>query len=201
MKQIANFLKTTALGGLFVLLPCLLLVMFLSEVMGLLLALATPIAELLFSADALEKVNSPLLIAVLLLVGASFLIGLALRAELGRRMGRWFERIVLDRLPAYAAFKNLTKGFVDTDEGAAFKAAVLISAEGDRELVYVVEDHGGDRLTVLIPWAPTAFSGNVRDVDRSRVEMLDANIGEVSKVLGHWGVGARAILDRNHVKK
>jgi uncharacterized membrane protein len=198
MKKIAEFLKTTALGGLFVLLPCLLLVMFLSEVMGLLVALATPIAELLFPVDVIEKINSPLLIAVALLVGASFLIGLALRAKLVRRIGRWFEHGVLERMPAYAAFKNLTKGFVNTDEGDAFKPAVLISPEGDREFIYVVEDHGGDRLTVLVPWAPTAFSGSVKDVDRSRVEMLESNIGEVSKVLSQWGVGARAVLDRTN---
>jgi uncharacterized membrane protein len=201
MKKVADFLKTTALGGLLVLLPFLLLVMFLTEVMGLLVALATPIADLLFPPGELEKLNSPVLIAVALLVGASFLVGLAWRAALGRRVGRWIERAVLERLPAYAAFKNLTRGFVNTDENAAFKPALLITTEGDRVFIYVVEDLGGDRLTVLVPWAPTAFSGIVKIVDRSRVEMLDANIGEVSKVLSYWGVGAEAVLERTDAQK
>jgi len=34
-------------------------------------------------------------------------------------------------------------------------------------------------------------------VDRKRVELLDANLGDVSKVLGHWGVGASGLLGKD----
>ena len=56
--------------------------------------------------------------------------------------------------------------------------------------------HGEDHLTVLIPWAPTAFAGSVKIVDRKRVELLDATIGDVSKVLSQWGVGAGGLLGK-----
>ena len=46
MKQLLEFLKTTALGGLFVLLPLLLLYLLLSEALGLIVVLAGPIADL-----------------------------------------------------------------------------------------------------------------------------------------------------------
>ncbi len=76
------------------------------------------------------------------------------------------------------------------------KAALLVSADGEREFIYVIEDHGEDHLTVLLPWAPTAFAGIVKIVDRKRVELLDANIGDVSKVLSQWGVGAGGLLGK-----
>ena len=196
MKQIGEFLKTTALGGLFVVLPVLLLYLLLGEILDLVIGLATPIADL-FPKGTFDKLTAPLPIAVTLLAGVSFVIGLALRLEGGRRLGDWVEGKVLGRLPMYSALKSLTKAFWEAGEGAAFRPALLGSSEGVRELIYVVEDHGDGQLTVLVPWAPTAFSGFVKIVARDQVEMLDTNLGEASRVLSHWGVGARDLLGKN----
>ena len=73
---------------------------------------------------------------------------------------------------------------------------MLTSSHGERELVYVIEDDGDGPLTVLLPWAPTAFNGPVKIVDRKRIETLDANLGDVSRVLSHWGVGVRDLLGK-----
>jgi uncharacterized membrane protein len=196
MKQLMAFLKTTAMGGLFVLLPILLLYLLLAEALGLIVALATPIADL-FPEGTFGKVEFPAIVGLILILGVSFVIGLGLRARIARRSGRWFERTVLDRLPAYNALKSLTTGFAEAGKAGAFRAALLISADGEREFIYVIEDHGEDHLTVLLPWAPTAFAGCVKIVDRKRVELLDANLGDVSKVLSHWGVGASSLLGKD----
>ena len=195
MKQFGEFLKTTALGGLFVVLPVILLYMLLGEVVGLVIGLATPIADL-FPKGTFDNLTAPLPIALILLVGVSFVFGLALRVEIGRRLGDWIERSVLGRLPMYGALKSLTKAFADAGEGTAFRPALLVSSDGVRDVIYVVEDHGDGQLTVLVPWAPTAFSGFVKIVGKDRVEMLDTNLGEASRVLSHWGVGVRDILGK-----
>ncbi len=194
MKQFVDFLKTTVIGGLFVLLPVLLLYMLLAEALQMVVALATPIADL-FPIGALAKAEAPVLIALILIVVVSFLLGLALRSAALSRLGDWIENTMLSRLPAYAVLKRLTKGF-GQEEAMAFKPAFLISAEGWKEIAYVIEEHDDGHLTVLIPWAPTAFSGSVRVVERERVEMLDANLGDVSKVLSLWGVGARELTGK-----
>ena len=189
------FLKTTAMGGLFVLLPILLLYLLLSEALDMIVALATPIADL-FPEGTFGKVEFPVILGLILILGLSFVIGLGLRAKIARRSGRWIERTILDRLPAYNALKSLTTGFAEAGKAGAFRAALLVSADGEREFIYVIEDHGEDYLTVLLPWAPTAFAGIVKIVDRKRVELLDANLGDVSKVLSHWGVGANDLLGK-----
>lgn len=187
------FLKTTAMGGLFVLLPILLLYLLLAEALGLIVALATPIADL-FPEGTFGKVEFPAIVGLILILGVSFVIGLGLRARIARRSGRWFERTVLDRLPAYKALKNLTTGFTEACRDGGFKAAVLASRDGEQEIVYVIEDHGNGNLTVLQPWAPAAFSGSVKIVGRDRVKILEANLGDVSRALGHWGMGVRELL-------
>ena len=195
MKKLITFLKTTAMGGLFVLLPVLLLYLLLSEALGLIVALATPIADL-FPKGTFEKINHPVAMGLILIMGLSFLVGLVLRSENGRRLGRWIERTVLDRLPVYKAIKSLTTGFTEAGKDGAFKTAVLNSPGGEREIVYIVEDHGNGYLTVLQPWAPTSFSGSVKVFNQDRLEVLDANLGDASRVLSHWGVGVRELLEK-----
>ncbi len=181
------------MGGLFVLLPVLLLYLLLAEALDLIVALATPIADL-FPKATFEKVEFPVIVGLILILGVSFLIGLGLRSDIGRRLGYWIERTVLGRVPAYEALKSLTTGFAEAGKEGAFRAAVLTSSDGDREVVYVIEDHGDEDLAVLVPWAPAAFAGSLKIVDRERIKFLEANLGDVSRVLGHWGVGVRELL-------
>ena len=195
MKQLIEFLKTTVMGGLFVLLPVLLLYMLLSQALGLIVVLATPIADM-FPKGTFDEIKHPIAMGLILIMGLSFLIGLVLRSKNGRRLGRWIERIVLDRLPVYKALKRLTTGFAEAGKDGAFKTAVLDSSGGEREIVYIIEEHGNEYMTVLQPWAPTAFSGTVKVVHQDRLEFLDANLGDVSRALSHWGVGVRELLER-----
>jgi len=197
MKRLTEFLKTTALGGLFVLLPVLLLYLVLAEALELVVALATPIADF-FPEGTFDEITSPVFIALILIVGVSFLIGLGLRSKAARGLGRSIEHTVLDRLPMYKVLKSLTKGFAKVDQGSAFRPAVLVSPDGNRELAYLLEDHGDGNATVMLPWVPTAFAGSLKIVGQDRIEMLDVNLGDFTKVLGHWGVGVRDLLDKGN---
>jgi len=195
IRRFGEFLKTTAVGGLFVILPVLLLWLLVSEIFQMIVALATPLADL-FPKGTFDDVQLPELIAVLLLLGASFLVGLAMRSAVSRRIGRFIDRNTLGRLPMYTAIKSLTKGFQSGEDDTAVRSAVLTSSEGIREVVYVVEDHGDGQLTVLVPWTPAAFAGATKIVNRDQVEMLSADLGEVSRALGNWGVGVRELLEK-----
>ncbi|MBW2171536.1 MAG: DUF502 domain-containing protein [Deltaproteobacteria bacterium] len=177
------------------LLPLLLLYLILSEALGLVVALATPIADL-FPKGTFDKIEHPVLMGLALIVAASFLIGLAMRSSAGVRLGNWIEKNTVSRIPAYGFVKSLTKGLVGAEEAAAFKAAVLASQDGAREIVYVIEDHGDGEMTVLVPWAPASFAGSIKIVARDRIEILDSNLGDVSRAIGHLGVGVRDLLGK-----
>ncbi len=195
MKKLPEFLKATAAGGLMVLLPVLLLCLLLAEMLQLVVALASPIAEML-KEGGLEKVANPLLVALVLLVGASFAIGLVMQSNVGRRIGQWFENATLKRLPVYSALKQLTRSFAGTEEGETFMPALLEVDDGIQEIVYLVEETPDGLAAVLVPHAPTAFSGPVKIVDRKRLTLLDTNIGELSRSLSHWGVGTASLAVR-----
>ena len=195
MKKLTEFLKTIIVGGLFVLLPLVLFYLLLSEMLELVVALATPIADL-FPKGTFDKVKMPVVIGVLLILGTSFLFGLALRSAILRRFGLWIEGTLLGRLPLYNAVKSLSRGLVGAEEDTAFRPAVLRSSDGEREIVYMIEDHGDGQLTVLVPWAPASFAGSVKIMDSDRIEMLNTTLDEASRALAHWGVGVRDLLGK-----
>ena len=151
-----NFLKTTAAGGLLVLFPLLLFYMLLVEVMGLLVGLATPIADL-FPADTFGEEHAPEVAAIGILVGASFLFGLLTRSKRLLAIGQRIDESIMDKLPAYRALKSLSRGMFRSGDQAGFRTAILSSSDGTKELVYVTEDRGGEWVTILMPWVSASW--------------------------------------------
>jgi uncharacterized membrane protein len=197
MKQLLEFLKTTAMGGLFVLLPLVLFYLLLSELLQVVVALATPIADL-FPKGTFDQVKMPVVIGTILIVGASFLFGLALQSEYLRRLGLWIERTLLYRLPLYDAVKRMGRGLVGAQEDSAFRSGVFSSSNGEKEIVYVIEDHGDGQMTILCPFAPASFAGSVKIVSADRIEILETSFGDASRVIAHWGLGARDLLSKKN---
>lgn len=193
MGRITAFLKTTALGGLLILLPLVLFYLMFAELLELVVALATPIADL-FPKHLMDGVHFPVLVALVLIFGISFLLGLVIRLEAGRNLGRWIERKTLQRLPLYNTLKSLTDSMLDMERSGSFRPALLRSPDGDREIAYLVEEHEEGLATVLLPWAPTPMAGSVKIVRRDRLEILDASFADVTRVLSNWGIGVREIV-------
>jgi uncharacterized membrane protein len=195
VKKVVEFLKTSLVGGLFVLLPLVLFYLLLSELLQVVVVLATPIADL-FPKGTFDRVKMPVVIGIILIVGASFLFGLALRSVSLRRFGLWIERTLLDRLPLYNAVKRMGRGLLGAQEDSAFRSGVFTSPNGEKEIVYVIEDHGDGQMTILCPFAPASFAGSVKIVSADRIEILEASFGDASRVIAHWGVGARELLGK-----
>ena len=191
MKKIVEFLKTSLIGGLFVLLPLVLFYLLLSELLQVVVALATPIADL-FPKGTFDQVKMPVVIGIVLIVGASFLFGLALRSASLRGLGLWIERTLLDRLPLYNAVKRMGRGLVGAQGDSAFRSGLFSSSNGEKEIVYVIEDHGDGQMTILLPFAPASFAGSVKIVSSDRIEILETSFGDASRLLptGAWGRGS-----------
>jgi uncharacterized membrane protein len=191
MVRLMDFFKTCAVGGLFVLMPLLIFILLLQQALGAVIALATPIADL-FPVSTFEKIETPSLVAIVLILATSFLFGLGLRSRVLSRFGSWFEDKTIRRLPMYSAIKHLTAGFDESELG--FRPALLHSPDDIQELVYLVEQHDDGRSTVLVPRAPASFSGAVKVVPSSRLEILNGSLADASRVISLWGVGMADLL-------
>ena len=195
MKTLIDFLKSTAVGGFFILFPLLLFGILLDEILEAVIGFATPVADL-FPEGTFEDVQAPVVVAAVLILVTSSLLGLATRLAVARRFGDWLERNTIGRLPLYRAVKSLTSRFEAMGEGEGFKPALVKGPNGQLELAYLMEDLGDGFVTVMLPRAPTPMVGSVKVVPSAQVEVLDVSLGEFTAVISHWGVGSKAMMAR-----
>ena len=187
-----NLIKSTLFRGFVVLIPLLLLGLALNEIIGLLVLLAEPIADL-FPEDAFEGINLPGLIAVVLIALLSFIIGLLMRSDWLRKIGSTFERNVLLKLPMYEMIKLISSSFTETDT-STFRPALIRSADGGGDPCYIVEKHANGLATVILPWSPASFAGVVKVVNADNLLELDCTLDTFSLSLSLMGVGVESCL-------
>lgn len=195
MKRAYEFIKTTTVTGLFLLLPIVIIAKVLVAVDRFSHKAAAPIVKLL-PKNIVGDPKFPVLFAVVVILLACFLAGLIVRLSVARRMGALIEKHLLHPIPGYTAIRSLARGLGGFSDSNAFKAAVLTSPDGASVLIYLVEDHGSGFATIMIPSAPTPMAGAIKIVPRDQVHLLNVGISTVARVLTQWGVGAQALLQK-----
>ena len=191
-----KFVKTALFGGLGILLPILLLVIVLKEFVELLIGLATPIADLL-PEKLIESIPQTEVLAVLLIVAASLVLGVLSMIPMVRAAGEAFEQKILSKVPVYLPLKSLLQALLGSDQAERFQPAFVGNDDGSLEPCYIVEDVGRPRLFVLVPWTPASFAGSLKLVPRERVHPIELTFDEFSLAIGHFGVGLQESLPKN----
>ncbi|HEY8017375.1 MAG TPA: hypothetical protein VIE35_16160, partial [Dongiaceae bacterium] len=115
MKALAEFSKTTLIGGVLIVLPIYVTLLLLAKAAKGLLALLSPI-----TAAIPASVESREIVAVLVLAAVCFVAGAIARTHLGLRAKKAFERAVLERLPGYALLRGLAARFTGQGDGLTF---------------------------------------------------------------------------------
>ena len=188
MKNLADFLKTTLVGGLLVVLPVILAVFLIDEALALLKLITMPIVEHLPESVVKDEFLATVLgLAILLLL--SFITGLAMKTKIGSGTGNWFEKKVLNRIPGYSLVKSATRQFVGSEDEECFQPAVVRIGEERYALAYIIEETEDGFTTVLLPSSPAGASGYLQHVRSDQVRKVDANLGDVFTAVTRWGVG------------
>jgi uncharacterized membrane protein len=190
-----KFLKDAIVRGLVVLIPLVLVYLTLRELLGAMVALATPIADL-FPTDWIRKDDPEQLIAFVLIILTALILGLIWSAGPTRRAAEWLESRSLDHLPMYRIMKSLVGAFLNLEDEESFKPACWRHDDGSMEPVFVIGEHGKDMLVVMQPWTPTPFAGAVKVVPRNQVDLVQVTLDEYSLALTHFGLGLSEALQK-----
>jgi len=188
MKRFWDFVISTLVGGLLVLVPLYLAVLLLLKAMASLVKIVAPLAKLLPAwfpaADALS------LVLVLLV---AFLVGAALRTQFGRGFRERIERSFFERIPGYAVIRSLTQQLAGQGKESVWKPAL---AEIEEALVpaFIIEEHDDGRFTVFVPSVPTPLAGAVYVLTPERVHPLDIPFTHAVKPISRWGSGCKELV-------
>jgi uncharacterized membrane protein len=184
MKALAEFTRTTLIGGLLVILPLYVAILLLAKTIKGLLALLQPVAERVPASVEFRQV-----LAAVLLVAACFLIGLIVRTGPGLRAKNACERALLERLPGYTFLRGLAKRLAGQSEEQTLQPA-LVELEDALVPALIVEQLSDGSFTVLVPSAPTPMAGSVYILPPHRVHPVDIPFTQAIAVFSKWGTGA-----------
>jgi len=188
MRVAREFVTSTIVGGMFVVVPVYLAVLLMLKGMQSAATLVRPVAALV--PDWLPAENVLSLLLVLLLC---FIVGAAVRTGQGRAVRERMDVVLFERLPGYGLLRSLTQRVAgDTDE-STWKPA-LVEIEDALAPAFVIEEHDDGRFTVFVPSIPTPFAGAVYILGRERVHVLDVPFTQAIKSVSRWGSGSKELV-------
>jgi uncharacterized membrane protein len=188
MRTIAEFTKTTLIGGVLVLIPIYLSVLLVLKALGGVVALVAPITGGLPETLPLREV-----IAMLLLIGACFVCGVAVRTGPGLRAKDAFERAVLEKIPGYALIRGLAGKIAGKEDEQTF-TVVLAEIEDALVPAFLVEECDDDHCAIFVPSVPTPAAGAIYIIAKSRVHVVDVPFTRAVSVISKWGAGSGELL-------
>jgi uncharacterized membrane protein len=184
MNTLVEFLKTSILGGLLVLLPAYVSGLLLAKAIGGLFALIQPISSQLPGGPVAARV-----LAIVVILVLAFLTGLLVRTAIGRRASRMLERI-----PGYVMLRNLGRRFTGEVDGVDF-AVALVEIEDALVPSFLVEEHADGSFTVFVPSVPTPAAGAVYVLPKERVHRVDVPMATAVRCITQWGTGTGQLLE------
>ena len=184
MKAAREFLTSTLIGGVFIVVPVYLAVVLLLKGMQSAARLVRPFAAMLPDWLPAEGFFSLLLVLCL-----CFVVGAAVRTRTGRAFRERMERVLFERLPGYGLLRSLTQRLAGDSEESAWQPA-LVEIEDALVPAFIIEVLPENLYTVFVPSIPTPFAGAVYVLARERVHVVDVPFTQAVRTISRWGSGA-----------
>jgi uncharacterized membrane protein len=187
-----HFLKATALGGLFFLLPLIVIGALIGQAVPIVLTIAEVLGEVI-------PVRTPggiallIVLAFVILVFVCFGAGLLAERSLAKRMSETFEKNLLLLFPRYAVFKEQLAGSIGGDATAPRMKPVLARFDDNLRIGFEIERTATGLVTVYLPGAPDPWSGRVMFLDADRVEPMQGDFGMIVSTFEKLGRDSAAV--------
>jgi uncharacterized membrane protein len=188
MKVFVSIVSQTVKGGLFFLLPLVIVIILLKKAVELILPLAhvvngwVPFA-LPFSAMALS---------VIFLILICFLAGWLTKLGFAKKLILLLEENFLVLFPGYQLMKNTFESKVGLDSQKEYPV-VLVPIDGWM-IAFLVEELTETEVMVFVPSAPSPWEGSLVIFERSQIRESTLKPGDIMAIMKKLGVGSKAVF-------
>lgn len=193
MKAILSFASKTIKGGIFFLLPILLVLFFVKKGIEVI----RPIAEVISTDLGIHSsiLNVPYLLTIFLIILICFGAGWIASFGLGKVMIHWIEENILSLFPGYLLIKSSLESKAGVKPEKEFPV-VLVPIDGLMFGFLMDEFENGD-CVVFVPSAPNAWEGNVIIFKKEQVTQTNYKQGDISSIMRKLGVGTVGLLSKS----
>jgi uncharacterized membrane protein len=189
VHAIAEFVKTTLVGGILVVLPVYLLVLLLAKTLTGLLAFISPV-----TAQIPAGVEYRQIAALGIIFAVCFVAGILVRTRPGSIARSFVEDRVLARIPGYQILRGLTRKLAGGEGEASFTPCFVEIEDGALAPAFIIEELPDGRYTVMVPSVPTPAAGALFVIQRERVHPLAVPLPAMFRTISQFGSGTGALV-------
>ena len=191
MKTIAQFVRTTIVGGLFFLAPFVVLIVILAKAFDYAKkGLNAVLVHIPAASDLSAGAATALAIALVALV--CLLAGLVARTVTAQRVIDTLESSVLSKIPAYDYLKQESASALGVAQITELPV-VFVPMEGGWQLGVQTEALSDGLISVFVPGAPNPHSGSVFFFSADTVRPAGIKLVAALNCLRQCGAGASAL--------
>jgi uncharacterized membrane protein len=191
MKTIAQFVRTTILGGVFFLAPIVVLIVILAKAFGYAkTGLHVVVVHVPAVSDMSVGVATAFSIATIALV--CLLAGLIAQTLMGQHLVNALEASVLSKIPAYEYLKQESASALGVAEIGELPV-VFVPMEGGWQLGVQTEVLTNGLVSIFVPGAPNPHSGSVFFFASDSVRPAGIKLAAGHNCLRRCGAGASAL--------
>ena len=195
MGRLKEFLKTSLLGGVVVILPVAILVSVTMWTFRLVSGMIAPLTRLLIKDSQLNGFAADVIVIILILA-ACFFVGVLVRTRLGGFLYRVLETRILKLAPGYSMIKETVLQLFGSRENSPFSSVAVARLFGNdtRVTAFITDKHADGSYTLFVPTGPNPTSGLIYHVDASCVEPVDVPVQDAMRTIISCGAGSAKLL-------
>ncbi len=199
-----GFLKTTAIGGIFFLLPLVVTGVVVGHVASIIWSIATAISDYIPVGSAIGY-SFAVLVATAVVVCCCFAAGVIASRQIAKRFSSSIEKYVLMLFPRYAILKEQLTGNIGGDVMRSQLQPVLVRFPGHSRLGFEIERSGGhadgsgtgrESVTVYLPGSPDPWNGEVVILQAHLVEQVHSPFSETVATFEQLGRDSQRLIER-----
>jgi uncharacterized membrane protein len=194
MERIKEFLKTSVIGGLVVILPVAIFLFILKWIYGFITKIIGPLTSLVMAQSPLHKIVADILV-IAVIVALCFFAGVFVRTKLGKLIYESVENRILKRAPGYKLIKETVAQFLGRKK-TPFSKVALAQIFGNDTLVsaFVTDERDDGSYTVFVPSGPNPTSGNIYHLRGECVHPVDVPVEEAMRSIIGCGAGSASLI-------
>jgi uncharacterized membrane protein len=193
MKAIFSILSNTIKGGIFLLFPLVLMIVFLEKIIQIL----EPVATMISNSLNLESTmfNVPYVITIIIILVLCFIAGIVAKFGAGKFILKWIEEHILSLFPGYQLMKNTLQDTAGLKSDKDFPV-VLVPIDGWM-IGFKVDTLPNGDIVVFVPAAPNTWEGNVVIFEKEQIKESKLTQKDATLIMRRLGIGSRELFEKH----
>lgn len=196
MKKIKDYVTTTLLGGILIVLPIALLLSLLRLVTTWIAGAIEPLTSMIISATQASKLVADGVALSSILISC-FIVGFLVRTRAGNWIYQWLDSQILSRIPIYSSLQEIFANFKSGNQPTRSRPVLFSWNKTDNFLLaYITDEYADGGYAIFIPTSPSPLNGFVIQTTQEYLQFLDVSTETMMKTVISCGVDSGKLMKK-----